>query len=51
MEPISILQRYFGYDSFRPNQEQVIRNVLQKKDSLVLMPTGAANPFVTRYPP
>ena len=34
------LQRLFGFQTFKGNQEAIIRNLLQGKDTFVLMPTG-----------
>ncbi len=50
MDKTEILKRYFGHDTFRPGQSEIIDALLNKRDVLAVMPTGAGKSICYQVP-
>jgi ATP-dependent DNA helicase RecQ len=50
LSPLNILQQYWNHSSFRPQQEAVIQSVLDKKDTIALLPTGGGKSACYQVP-
>ncbi|MCM4157447.1 ATP-dependent DNA helicase RecQ [Gramella sp. AN32] len=49
-EALEILNKYWGFNNFRPQQEEVIQSILEGKDSLTLFPTGGGKSLCFQVP-
>lgn len=49
-DPLDILKQYWGYNQFRPQQQDIIRSVLLDRDTLALMPTGGGKSLCFQVP-
>ena len=50
MTPVEILQEYWGYDSFRPKQEEIVSTALDGRDVLAILPTGGGKSVCFQVP-
>ena len=49
-EPLEILRRFWGYEAFRPMQEEIISAALQGRDVLAVLPTGGGKSVCFQVP-
>ena len=45
-----ILQKFYGYEDFRPGQKKVVESLLNKNDTVAIMPTGAGKSLCYQVP-
>src|SRR5256714_14692728 len=50
MDLAPTLKKHFGYDEFRPLQQEIIKDALARRDVLVLMPTGGGKSLCFQLP-
>ena len=49
-DAVQILREYWKFDSFRPLQEEIINSILEKKDTLAILPTGGGKSICFQVP-